>query len=233
MWQRAYWTRKERQAEQSNLTHVLRWGKLAAMQTLGLSGETNRRDGWLRSIFWPTVENAWDVDYLGQQGFWICVLIAAFQLGFALLTGSMLLIALGLPTALLYFSGGMGVREKSWPAAALICACYLVETLLSVMTGLLLSPMGALKIVFLALLVSNLRATFIASEWKPAAEGEDSPQRFNETWRDKLVDSLPPRLWPLAKIPFYGLGALWLLFSLLALAGVLLMRLGFLPMRGH
>jgi len=100
------------------------------------------------------------------------------------------------------------------------------------MAGLLLSPMGALKIVFLALLLSNLRATFIASEWKPAAEGEDQPQRFSDTWRDKLVDSLPPRLWPPARIPFYALGAFWLLLSLFALAGVLLMRLGILPVQG-
>ena len=35
------------------------------MQTLGLSGETKRSDNWLKSIFWPAVENAWDVNYLG------------------------------------------------------------------------------------------------------------------------------------------------------------------------
>lgn len=108
------------------MTHLPDWGKLAAMQTLGLSGETKRRDGFFRSIFWPTVENAWDVDYLGQQGFWICLLIAGFQFGFALLTGSPLLIAVGLLAAVLYLVGGMGVREKSWPAAAMICACYLL-----------------------------------------------------------------------------------------------------------
>ncbi len=202
------------------------------MQTLGLSGESKRSDGWLKSIFWPTVENAWDVDYLGQQGFWLCLLIAAFQLGFALLTGSPLQIVIGLLAALLYFAGGMGVREKSWPAAAVIFACYLLETLLAVFSGLMLSPAGALRIVFLGLLLSNLRATFIASEWKPAAEGEDRPLRFNETLRDKLVDAWPPRLWPPLQIPFYVLGALWLLLSLLGLAGVLLMRLGLLPVHG-
>ena len=41
------------------------------MQTLGLTGEDKRSDGRLKSIFWPTVDNAWDVNYLGQQGFWI------------------------------------------------------------------------------------------------------------------------------------------------------------------
>jgi len=39
------------------------------MQSLNLSGESKKSDGPLKSLFWPTVDNAWDVDYLGQQGF--------------------------------------------------------------------------------------------------------------------------------------------------------------------
>ena len=204
------------------------------MQTLGLSGESSRSDGRLKSIFWPTVETAWDVDYLGQQGFWICFVIAAFQLGFAFLTGRILLIAVGLLAAVFYFAGGVGVREKSWPAAAVLSFCYLLETLVALLAGQLFSPVGVLKIVFLGLLLSNLRATFIASEWKPVAEGEDRPQRFNETFRDKLVDQWPPKLWPVLQIPFYILGVLWVLVNLLALAGAVLLRLGILPMHaGH
>jgi len=202
------------------------------MQTLGLSQEAKRSDGWLKSIFWPTVENAWDVDYLGQQGFWLCILIAAFQLGFMLLTGQVFLMAIGLVGAVFYATGGIGVREKNWPAAALIFACYLIETLTAFGSGLLLTPVGALKVVFLGLLLSNLRATFIASEWKPAAEGEDRPERFSETFRDKLVDMWPPKVWPKVQIGFYVLGALWFLASLLVLAGMLLARLGMLVQQG-
>jgi hypothetical protein len=202
------------------------------MQTLGLSQEAKRSDGWLRSIFWPTVENAWDVDYLGQQGFWLCILIAAFELGFMLLTGKVFLIAIGLVGTAFYATGGIGVREKNWPAAALIFACYLIETLTAFGSGLLLTPVGALRVVFLGLLLSNLRATFIASEWKPAAEGEDRPERFNETFRDKLVDVWPPKVWPKVQIGFYVLGALWFLASLLFLAGILLARLGMLAQQG-
>jgi len=201
------------------------------MQTLGLGGESKRSDGRLKSIFWPTVENAWDVDYLGQQGLLICYLIAISQIVFGLLSPGFLNTGLAVVAALFYIVGGMGVREKSWPAAAVIFACYLVETLVAIMTGLLLSPIGALKIVFLALLLSNLRATFIASEWKPAAEGEDRPERYTDSLRDKLVDAWPPKLWPPLQIPFYILGALWFLVSLLGLAGLLLMRLGILPSR--
>jgi hypothetical protein len=198
------------------------------MQTLGLQGESRRSDGGIKSIFWPSVENAWDVDYLGQQGFWICFLIGAAQLVFSLVSRNPMLIAIGVAGALLYILGGMGVRQKSWPAAAAIFACYFIDTLYALLTGQFLSPVGALKVVFLGLLLSNVRATFIASEWKPAAEGEDRPSRFNETLRDKLVDAWPPRLWPPMQIPFYILAALWCLVSLLGLVAVLLFRLGIL-----
>ena len=200
------------------------------MQTLGLSGTGDRSDGRLKSLFWPAVENAWDVDYLGQQGFWICFLIAVFQLGFSLFTGSPLLIFLGFLGALVYFAGGMGVREKSWPAAGVIVVLYFLDTLYTILSGLFLTPGGVLRIVFLGLLVTNLRATFIASEWRPAAEGEDLPQRFSDTLRDKLVDSWPPKLWPRLQVPFYVLAGLWLILSLLGLAGVVLLRLGILPL---
>jgi hypothetical protein len=80
----------------------------------------------------------------------------------------------------------------------------------------------------LGLLFSNLRATLIAREWRPVAEGEDRPQRFNESLRDKLVDIWPPKLWPILRIPFFVLGALWCAFSALALVGIALVRLGVL-----
>ncbi|MGA2276985.1 MAG: hypothetical protein ABSG00_05220, partial [Terracidiphilus sp.] len=79
------------------------------MQTLGLSGKNERSDGALKSIFWPTVQTAWDVDYLGQQGFWICFVIAVFQLITSLFTANPLLVALGLLGCLVYWTGGMGV----------------------------------------------------------------------------------------------------------------------------
>jgi len=202
------------------------------MQTLGLSGKSDRSDGRLKSIFWPKVENAWDVDYLGQQGFWICFVIAVFQFVFSLLTGNPLLVVVGLLGGVIYLTGGMGVREKCWPAAAMIFACYFVDTLYTLLSGMFLNPGGVLRILFLGLLLTNLRATFIASEWRPAAEGEDVPQRFNESLRDKLVDSWPPILWPRLQIPFYVLGGLWLILSLLGLFAVLLAKLGFLPLRG-
>lgn len=70
---------------------------------------------------------------------------------------------------------------------------------------------GVLTIVLGAVLLSNGRSTFIASRWKPLAEGEDCPTRFNETFRDKLVDQLPLRLWPLLRIPFFIVSTLLLI----------------------
>jgi hypothetical protein len=95
------------------LTRFTARRKLAAMQSLGLQGETKRSDGRLKSIFWPTVENAWDVDYLGRQGFWICLVIAALQIVFSAASGNPILIAFGAAEALLFFIGGMGVREAT------------------------------------------------------------------------------------------------------------------------
>ncbi|MGB6192844.1 MAG: hypothetical protein WBF42_10275 [Terracidiphilus sp.] len=189
------------------------------MQTLDLSGERKERDGRFKSLFWPTVENAWDVDYLGQQGFWICLAIAILTsfllviLAFAaptLATRVGILIVTG-AFAFIFVVGGMGVRESSWPAAATIFVLYAVNQL---GTG---RPPGILPIIIGAVLLSNVRATFLASRWKAPAEGEDRPTRFNETFRDKLADQLPPRIWPVLRIPFFVIATL--LFLLLCYVG--------------
>ncbi|MGD0858095.1 MAG: hypothetical protein ABR912_02140 [Terracidiphilus sp.] len=199
------------------------------MQTLGLSGESKRSDGMLKSIFWPTVENAWDVDYLGRQGFWICLIVAAFQLAVALLTGNPIVIVAGAASALVFLLGGMGVREASWPAAALVFSIYFAGLLFTLASRQL--P-GILTIIAAGILLSNVRAAFLASEWRPAAEDEDRPARFNETWGDKLADQLPAKAWPVLQIPFFGLAALLLLLSLAAVVFALLHRYGVYPQAG-
>jgi hypothetical protein len=186
------------------------------MQTLGLAGEPKRSDGWLKSIFWPRVENAWDVDYLGSQGFWVCFFIALFTFGLALLSANPAVILLGLTGALIYWAGGMGVREKNWIAAAIIFFIYLLDCLYAfAATGL----GGAIivRLIVLAVLFSNIRATFLASEWKEPPEGADKPSRFHESFKDKLADVWPPRLWKILQIPFYALAAFWILLSLLSI----------------
>ena len=197
------------------------------MQTLNLSGSEKKSDGRLKSLFWPSVENAWDVDYLGQQGFWICLIIGVLSLGLIAITasfvpnsaGRIVMLALGTVIFFVYLVGGMGVRESSWPAAAMIFTIYVINLL-----GSGRAP-GVLSFIIGAVLLSNVRATFIASRWKPVAEGEDRPMRFNETFRDKLVDQLPPKAWPILRIPFFIAASLILLFLLyVSVAGLMTKR---------
>lgn len=174
------------------------------MQTLDLSGEPKKSDGRLKSLFWPTVDNAWDVDYLGQQGFWICLIIGTINFAVLAITASempdssarLVFLCLGCVVGFIYLAGGMGVRESSWPAALMVFVLYVFDQLSA-------GHIGVLPIIVAGVLLSNVRATILASKWKPATEDEDRPMRFNETLRDKLVDQLPPRAWPVIKYPFY------------------------------
>ena len=193
---------------------------MVAMQSLNLSGEAKKSDGPLKSLLWPTVDNAWDVDYLGQQGFWLCVIIALISLAVIAIGASEIpnpavrtvTLAIGAIVFFVYIAGAIGVRQSSWPAALLVFVLYVVNQF---STGH--SP-GILTIIIGAVLLSNVRATILASRWKPTSEDEDRPTRFNETFRDKLVDQLPPRAWPFLKYPFYVLGVVVLILTLAGLA---------------
>jgi hypothetical protein len=195
------------------------------MQTLGLASEQRRSDSRLKSIFWPSVANAWDVNYLGQQGFWICWIIACIQFVLGLLTGNPLAVAISTFSALVFLVGGMGVREANWPAAAMVFALYMGNVLVAVCRGQFPSVFAVLGA---AVLFSNVRAAYLASEWKPAAEDGDRPTRFNETVADKLVDQLPAKLWPRLQVVYFSLASALLLLELLVLAVVLARHLGLL-----
>ncbi len=200
------------------------------MQTLGLSGESRRSDGRLKSIFWPTVENAWDVNYLGQQGFWICVVLAAFQIAVAAFSQNPIVLVIYVVAALVYLAGGVGVREASWPAAAIVFGIFF--------TGLLYTMAmrhlpGIIDILFTGILLSNVRAAFLASEWKPAGEGEDRPTRFNETMVDKLVDQLPAKVWPRLQPYFFAVGAALFALELIGVGALVWQRLSGLVVAPH
>ena len=196
------------------------------MQSLGLSSETKRSDGWLKSLLWPSVENAWDVDYLGQQGMWVCTVVAVFTLVTTVFSGVPIAIFLGVFSALFYVIGGMGVREANWPAAAIVFSVYVLDILYTVAS---LHIPSIFTIAFAIVLFSNLRSTFLAAEWKPSSEGEDRPTRFSESFSDKYVDQMPRILWPKLQIPFIVLGVAMLLFSLVGVGLVLARRFGVLP----
>jgi hypothetical protein len=47
------------------------------------------------------------------------------------------------------------------------------------------------------------------------------PDRLNETWRDKLSDQLPQKIWPIGKFVFIASGVLWLTLNVVGLAIIL------------
>jgi hypothetical protein len=172
------------------------------MQTLGLSDSTPRTEGRLKSLFWPSIETGSDVDYLGRQGFWVCTAVAIMSFVFFLVAGRFII---GAVILLFYYLAGVGVRERSRYAAAIAFITYLVDSLF--LGAGLLSGGGILRIVFCALLFSNLRATWIASGWKPESEQAVLPPRLRDTLGDKMADQFPQWLWPKVRIAYYVFSA--------------------------
>lgn len=162
------------------------------METLGLSDSTPRSEGRLKSLLWPSVQSGTDVDYLGAQGYWVCTFIAVMSLLFAAMTAQPLA---GVLMLLYFYLGGVGVRERSRYAAIAVFLFYLAD--------MLFSGVGVVKILFAALLLSNLRATWIAALWKPDSEEAVLPPRLDQTWGDKFVDILPRWLWPKVRVLYY------------------------------
>jgi len=190
------------------------------MQTLGLSGSTPRSESRLKSLFWPGIKTGSDVDYLGAQGYWVCTAVAAISFVLMLFSGHPLL---GLLVLIFYYLGGVGVRERSRYAATLVLGTYVVEgCALVAYTYLWANPGIVLRLVLTVLLLSNLRATWIAARWKSDSDEAALPPRMGETWGDRFVDRLPIRLWPKLKIVYYIFGTGYLVLTLL---GILTMAL--------
>jgi hypothetical protein len=180
------------------------------METLGLSGSAERTDGRLKSLFWPSIQNGTDVDYLGVQGYWVCTVVAILSFVFLTINGQPIT---GVAILLFYYLGGVGVRERDRYAALVIFIMYLLDTLLM--------P-GVLRIILCALLLSNLRATWIAASWRPESEEAALPPRLNETFTDKLADQLPQWLWPKVRIAYYIFSVGFLLLVMVGLASMAL-----------
>ena len=176
------------------------------MQTLGLAESTPRSESRLKSLFWPSIQSGADVDYLGAQGYWLCTAFAIIGFVFSAATGNVIA---GVLSFLLYYLSGVGIRERSRYAAAIAFAFSLGE--------LLTSP-SVLKVVFAALLLSNLRAAWIASSWKPESEEAALPPRLGETLADKFADRLPSWLWPKVRIVYYILSACFAALFIIGLA---------------
>lgn len=192
------------------------------MQTLGISDASERGDSRLKSLFWPSIQSGADVDYLGAQGYWVCAFIAGITFLFTLLRGQYIMA----PALLLFFYfGGVGVRERDLFAAILIFAFYGLDTVISLVFLFFATPWGMIvfRVLISALLLSNLRATWIASQWEPTSEQATLPPRFGETFTDKFADLWPAWIWPKVRILYY-IFALGLMVIVVLGVAVMVMR---------
>jgi len=170
------------------------------METLNLSGSSPREEGRIKSLFWPSVRTGADVDYLAVQGFWLCTLLATLSLWFLIMGGQP--VVAFLIFIVLHF-GGIGVREHSPFAAGLVLVFYMLDTLASIKMAMP-TPGGLIfRTIFTALLLSNLRATWIAAAWRPESEEAVLPPRMGDTLADKFSDRWPAWIWPKVKIIYF------------------------------
>ncbi len=189
------------------------------MQTLGVSDSTPQSDSRLKNIFWPTIRSGTDVDTLGSQGFWICVAIALVSLVSNTLMGHPIA---GLFLLVYFYLGGVGVREHNCYAAVAVFVMWIAN--------FAFSP-GILAFFCAVVLLSVLRATFIASFWERKQGATEMPTRFNDTWKDKFADQWPAKMWPKIRTVYYVYSASFLFLTTLGLTMVLLQRRGIIPMR--
>ena len=179
------------------------------MQTLGLASEQKPTDGMLKRLFWPTIENAYDVDLIGKQGFWLCVMVAVLSAVSLAVMGHGFY---GIFVALSYLLAGIGVRERSLPAAVVIFSCYLLDRVI----GLILIPYGLggssplVGTVVLMLLFANVRATWLARNWSRSGRNDDVvefPTSVNTSFADRFANVWPRAIWPSGQFLFYPLAA--------------------------
>jgi hypothetical protein len=192
------------------------------METLTLAESTPRTESALKSLFWPSITNGSDVDYLGAQGYWVCTVVGLFMFLMLVATGHGVM---GTLLLFFYYIGGVGVRERSVFAASVILGCFLLDTMVALCTLWLFvmavqaPAVGAtvIRVLLTALLISNFRATLIASRWNPELEQAELPVRKAESWSERFVDQLPTWLWPKVRAVYYVVSSLVLLLSVVGM----------------
>lgn len=184
------------------------------METLGLSPSTPKPENRLKNLFWPTIRNEVDVDHIGRQGFWICLVVSLFTMAINVVLGARLV---GLFELAFFLLGGIGVRQRSRIAAIAVFSAYLLMTL----EGMRITHQGpgVIGIIFLALLLANVRGTWLSAQRRNEAT-DPPPIPLSETLSDKLTDQLPIYVWPLGQWVFCVLAVLQLGALLLALFAI-------------
>lgn len=174
-----------------------------------------RSEGRIKSLLWPSVQSSSDVDYLGAQGYWVCVAVAVLSFVVLTISGQPIM---GTFVLLFYYLSGVGVREHSRYAAGCVSVAYLAD--------MFASGPSIVRIALAALLLSNLRATWIAARWKPESQEAAPVPRWGESWTDKFADKLPTFLWPKLRILYYILSACYLILVVIGLAILFRRRFG-------
>jgi len=170
------------------------------MQTLGISDSTPRSESRLKSLFWPSIESGADVEYLAVQGYWVCTVVAALSCTFLFVARQPVL---GIVIFLFFHLGGVGVREHSRFAATVVFIFYVVDTLASFKLLVASPGMIVLRAIITALLLSNLRATWISALWQSGSDEAAVPPRLDDNLSDKLANKWPSWLWPKIRITYY------------------------------
>ena len=172
------------------------------MQSLGLSESAPKPERRLKLLFWPRIKYPEDIDLLGTQGYWVCVSLAAFTLLSSVLRQSGLGSSID---ALYYYLAGAGIRRTSRFAALSAFLIYLISVIVAVRTA---HGGGVMSIFFLALLLSNVRATWLAKRVMidrdlphVSESAEPGPGSF-------FTDRLPRLIWPVGQWLFYVLTVL-------------------------
>jgi len=183
------------------------------MQTLGLADSTPRTGNRFTSLLWPAIQTEVDVDYVSRQGFWMCAVVAAMTILMGATEGP-LVWALSLVEALFFYLAGVRIRQRSIAAAVIAFTVYLLSSFL-----LGARAVGIVRAIFLALLLTNIRGTWLSAKWRPTAV-EPPPLPPDVTFLDKFSGTWPIRLWPAMRWVFYPLAALDLIGLPSALFGL-------------
>jgi hypothetical protein len=186
------------------------------MQSTDALAAQRPTDGLLKRLYWPRIVSQYDVDLVGQQGFWICMIVATAWMVGGFFTARPYLDAL---IGLTYVMAAMGVRQHSVPAAILAFLCLFLDRVASLEALLLHVPGGGNPMIGMMatlLLFLNIRATLLAHRWQ-MEEGESVALAESASLLGRFVNYWPRIVWPRARYVFYALAGLMILMSVAAL----------------
>ncbi len=86
--------------------------------------------------------------------------------------------------------------------------------------GSFVAGFGGVRLVFIALLLANLRGTWLSARWR-SSQTEPPPVPLSETLADKLSDRFPISIWPVGRFFYYGLAALEIVFIVIGTLAIL------------